>query len=58
MDAMCWSVRRPDLGCVAEWTLCASEGGVQIGDVDRNGRHVLERAASRLMFECKYNIHK
>ena len=30
MDAMCWSERRPDLRCGAEWTPRASEGGVQI----------------------------
>ena len=41
------SVRRPDLGCEAEWTPCAGVGGVQIVDVGRNGRHVLEWAASR-----------
>lgn len=52
------SVRRPDWRCEAEWTPCESWSGVQIGDVRRNGRHVLEWAASRLMFECKYNIHK
>ena len=39
---------RPDLGCEAEWTLCAGVGGVQIGDVGRNGRHVLMWAAFRL----------
>jgi hypothetical protein len=44
---MCWSGRRPDLRCGAEWTPRASEGGVQIGDVERNGRHVLDWAASR-----------
>ena len=48
MDAMCWSERRPDLGCGAEWTPCADVGGVQIGNVGRNGRHVLMWAASRL----------
>ena len=41
-------MRRPELGCGAEWTPCASEGGVQIVDVGQNGRHVLMRAASRL----------
>ena len=46
---MCWSGRRPDLGCGAEWTPCASDGGVQIVDVERNGRHVVECAASRLL---------
>ncbi len=47
MDAICWSGRRPDLRFAVEWTPCADEGGVQIGDVRRNGRHVLMRAASR-----------
>ena len=47
MDAMCWSGRRPDLGCEVEWTPCVSDGGVQIVDVGQNGRHVLMRAASR-----------
>ena len=42
MDAMSWSGRRPDCGCGAEWTPCADVGGVQIEDVGRNGRHVLE----------------
>ena len=45
---MCWSERRPDCGCRAEWTPCAGVGGVQIWDVERNGRHELVRAASRL----------
>ena len=44
---MCWSGWRPELGCGAEWTQCVSDGGVQIGDLRRNGRHVLEWAASR-----------
>ena len=35
------------MGCGAEWTPCADVGGVQIGDVERNGRHVLEWVASR-----------
>ena len=47
MDAMCWSERRPDWGWREKWTPCASDGGVQIGDVRRNGRHVLDWAASR-----------
>ena len=33
MDAMCWSERRPDCGWREKWTPCASDGGVQIGDV-------------------------
>ena len=31
--------------CGMEWTPCAGVCGVQIGDVGRNGRHVLERVA-------------
>ena len=42
------SVRRPDLGCVEEWTPCESWCGVQIVDVGRNGRHVRVGVASRL----------
>ena len=38
---------RPDLRCGAEWTPCVDVGGVQIGDVRWNGRHVLMWAASR-----------
>ena len=45
------SGRRPDWRCEAEWTPCADEGGVQIVDMGRNGRHVLEWAASRLEIE-------
>ena len=48
MDAMCWSERRPDLGCWAEWTPCAGVGGVQNWDVERNGRHVRVGVASVL----------
>ena len=47
MDAMCWSERRPDLGCWAGWTPCESWCGVQIVDGGRNGRHVLMWVASR-----------
>ena len=32
MDAMSWSVWRPDWGCEAEWTPCESWWGVQIVD--------------------------
>ena len=46
MDAMSWSERRPELGWRAEWTPCESWYGVQIWDVRRNGRHVLEWVAS------------
>ena len=45
---MCWTGRRPDLRCGAEWTPCARVGGVQIWDVRLNGRHVRVGVASRL----------
>ena len=44
---MCWTGRRPDLRCGAEWTPCARVGGVQIWDLWRNGRHELMWVASR-----------
>ena len=47
MDASVVMRRRPDWGCWAEWTPCADVCGVQIVDVRRNGRHLLECAASR-----------
>ena len=47
MDASVVMRRRPDCGCGEEWTPCAGVGGVQIVDEGRNGRHVLEWAASR-----------
>ena len=43
---MCWSERRPDCGWREKWTPCVDVGGVQNWDVERNGRHVLEWAAS------------
>ncbi len=46
MDARRKLKWRPDLGCEADWTPCAGVSGVQIRDVERNGRHVLEWAAS------------
>ena len=48
MDASVVMRRRPDLRCEEEWTPCAGVGGVQIGDVRRNGRHVRVGVASRL----------
>lgn len=57
MDASVVMRRRPDCGWREKWTPCGDEGGVQIVDVGQNGPHVLMRAASRLMFERKYNIH-
>ena len=47
MDAMCWCGRRPDWGCEVEWTPCADVGGVQSGDVERNGRQCGDEVAFR-----------
>ncbi|MCI7685231.1 MAG: hypothetical protein MSS24_00680 [Clostridiales bacterium] len=44
-------MRRPDWRFAEEWTPCADEGGVQIEDVGRNGRHVLMWVASRFGME-------
>ena len=38
LDACCVLARRPDLGCMADWTPLTGWGGVQIGVVWRNGR--------------------
>ena len=39
---------RPDCGWREKWTPCAGVNGVQIGDVERNGRHVRVGVASGL----------
>ncbi len=47
LDA-CWGLWwRPDLGYMADWTPLTGWGGVQIGDVWWNGRHLRVGAASR-----------
>ena len=47
LDASWVLAWRPDLGYMAEWTPLTGWGGVQIGDVWWNGRHLRVGAASR-----------
>ena len=47
LDATYGLGRRPDLGCMADWTPVGGWRGVQIGDVWRIGRHLRVGAASR-----------
>ena len=48
MDATYGLGRRPDWGCMADWTPVGCWRGVQIVDLGRIGRHLRVGAASRL----------
>ena len=49
MDASWVLARRPDRGCMAEWTPVGCWRGVQIGNLGRIGRHLRAGAASRFL---------